>query len=38
MKVLGFIFLALVLVGGGIALAKAGLWDAFLAWVSSIFK
>ncbi len=37
MKVLGFVFLALVLVLGGVILVQTGVWDSFVQWLQSIF-
>ena len=38
MKILGFVFLVLLLVIGGIVIVRTGLWDIFVNWISSIFK
>ncbi len=35
MKFLGYAFVALALVAGGIVIVKTGLWDAFVNWVTS---
>lgn len=38
MKVLGYIFLATILIAGGIILVKTGLWDQFITWLYGLFK
>lgn len=38
MKVLGFIFLGLTLVGIGIALVKFGIFDIVVNWIASFVK
>ena len=37
MKALGYVFTAVLLVGAGVVLVKAGLWEQFTTWISSLF-
>jgi len=38
MKILGFIFLGLLLIAGGICIVKFGLFDQFYNWIKSLFN
>ncbi len=38
MKVLGYIFLAVILIGSGIALVETGVWNQFISWISTLYK
>ena len=36
MKVIGYIFLILLLIGFGVLAVKIGWWDAFVNWIGSL--